>query len=82
MDKSFDIATPYKDIDSLVIDKSTPQAAGRQPPKLMEKGSRNSQLQVPLVSRTDIVDSGQITAASPDSIPARSNAPEFDCSAG
>ena len=37
MDKSFDIATPYKDIDSLMIDKSTPQAAGRQLPKLLEK---------------------------------------------
>ena len=37
MDKSFDIATPYKDIDSLMIDKNTPQAARHQLPKLLEK---------------------------------------------
>ena len=37
MDKSFDIATSYKDIDSLMIDKNTPQAARHQLPKLLEK---------------------------------------------
>ncbi len=79
---SFDKATPYKDIDSQMIDKNTPQAAVRQLPKPLEKARGIVPLQVPLVSRTDIVDSDQLTAASPDSIPARSNAPGFDCSAG
>ncbi len=81
MNISSDVATSYKDIDPLIIDKNTPQAAVRQLPKPLEKTRGIVPLQVPLVYRTDIVDSGQITAASPDSIPARSNAPGFGCSA-